>query len=83
MDAQRRPKTIEELKEVGTDLGHRRVGRLMRENGIVVERTRKFKVTTDSDPTFNIASNLLDRDFTADRPKQKCPLMVCKQTMRG
>ena len=43
----------------------------MRENGIVVERTRKFKATTDSDHTFNIAPNLLDRDFTADRPNQK------------
>lgn len=39
-----RPKMTEELKEVGVNLGHRRVGRLMRENGIVVERTRKFKV---------------------------------------
>ena len=43
----------------------------MRENGITVERTRKFKATTDSDHTFNIAPNLLDRDFTADRPNQK------------
>lgn len=37
----------EELKGVGIDVGHRRVGRLMRENGIVVERTRKFKVRRD------------------------------------
>ena len=44
-----RPRMTEELKEVGVDVGHRRVGRLMRENGIVVERTRKFKATTDSD----------------------------------
>jgi len=66
-----RPRMTEELKEVGIDVGHRRVGRLMRENGIVVERTRKFKATTDSDHTFNIAPNLLDRDFTADRPNQK------------
>ena len=43
----------------------------MRENGIVVERTRKLKATTDSDHTFNIAPNLLDRDFTAERPNQK------------
>ena len=50
-----RPRMTEELKEVGVDVGHRRVGRLMRENGIVVERTRKFKATTDSDHTFNIA----------------------------
>jgi hypothetical protein len=66
-----RPRMTEELKEVGVDVGHRRVGRLMRENGITVERTRKFKATTDSDHTFNIAPNLLDRDFTADRPNQK------------
>ena len=43
----------------------------MRENGITVERTRKFKATTDSDHTFNIAPNLLDRDFSAAGPNQK------------
>ena len=42
----------------------------LRENGIVVERTRKFKATTDSDHTFNIAPNLLDRDFAAAGPNQ-------------
>jgi transposase InsO family protein len=39
-----RPRMTEALQEVGIDVGHRRVGRLMRENGIVIERTRKFKV---------------------------------------
>ena len=43
----------------------------MRENGIVIERTRKFKATTDSNHTFNIAPNLLDRDFHAPEPNQK------------
>jgi transposase InsO family protein len=43
----------------------------MRENGIKVIRTQKYKVTTDSDHTFNIAPNLLDQDFTADGPNQK------------
>ena len=66
-----RPRMTEELKEAGLDVGHRRVGRLMRENGIAVERTRKFKATTDSNHTFNIAPNLLDRDFHADQPNQK------------
>lgn len=66
-----RPRMTEELKEVGVDVGHRRVGRLMRENGITVERTRKFKATTDSDYTFNIAPNLLNRDFSAAGPNQK------------
>ena len=55
-----RPRMTEELTEVGVDVGHRRVERLMCENGIVVERTRKFKATTDSDHMFNIAPNLLD-----------------------
>ena len=66
-----RPRMTEELKEIGLDIGHRRVGRLMRQNGISVVRTRKHKVTTDSDHKFNIAPNLLDRNFTADQPNQK------------
>ena len=36
------PRMREELKKVGVDVGHRRVVRLMRENELVVERTRKF-----------------------------------------
>ena len=35
------------------------------------ERRRKFKATTDSDHTFNIAPNLLERDFAAAGPNQK------------
>jgi putative transposase len=66
-----RPRMTEELKEIGLDIGHRRVGRLMRQNGISVVRTRKHKVTTDSNHKFNIAPNLLDRNFTADQPNQK------------
>ena len=61
----------EELKEIGLNVRHRRVGRLMRQNGISVVRTRKYKATTDSNHKFNIAPNLLDRDFNADAPNQK------------
>ena len=66
-----RPRMTEELKELGLNVGHRRVGRLMRENGISVVRTRKYKATTDSNHRFNIAPNLLNRDFTATLPNQK------------
>ena len=66
-----RPRMTEELKELGLNIGHRRVGRLMRENGIRVERAKKYKVTTDSNHTFNIAPNLLNQDFYADCPHQK------------
>ena len=66
-----RPRMTEELKQIGLDVGHRRVGRLLRQNGISVVRTRKHKVTTDSNHKFNSAPNLLDRNFTANEPNQK------------
>lgn len=34
-------------------------------------RTRKYKATTDSDHSFNIAPNLLERNLAADGPNQK------------
>ena len=61
----------EELKALGLQVGQRRVGRLMRQNNITVVRTRKFKRTTDSHHTFNIAPNLLKQDFSASAPNQK------------
>ncbi|TKW64465.1 MAG: IS3 family transposase [Paracoccus denitrificans] len=66
-----RPRMTEELNELGIRVGQRRVGRLMRQNGIRVIRSRKFKRTTDSDHAFNIAPNLLQQDFTASGPNQK------------
>ena len=78
-----RPRMTEELKEIGLNVGHRRVGRLMRQNGISVVRTRKHKVTTDSDHKFNIAPNLLDRDFNADQQKQKCLPVTDLFILRG
>lgn len=79
-----RPRMTQELKEAGLSVGHHSplgsdqwrlqrliVGRLMRENGIRVVRTRKYRITTDSNHRFNIAPNWLDRNFHADRPNQK------------
>ena len=66
-----RPRMTQELKEIDLTVGHRRVGRLMRQNGIHIVRTRKYKVTTNSNHRFNIAPNLLDRNFHADKPNQK------------
>jgi len=66
-----RPRITEELQELGVNVGHRRVGRLMRDNGIKIIRTQKHKVTTDSNHASNISPNLLDQDFSADGPNQK------------
>ena len=66
-----RPRMTMELKEVGLDVGERRVGRLMRINGIKPVRTRKHKVTTNSNHHLGIAANVLDGDFLADGPNRK------------
>jgi putative transposase len=66
-----RPRMTQELKEIGLTVGHRRVGRLMRDNRIYVVRTHKYKATTDSHHRFNIAPNWLNRDFYAEQPNQK------------
>ena len=66
-----RPRMTAELKELGLNVGERRVGRLMRQNAISVVRNRKHKVTTDSKHMFSIAPNLLGRNFSADQPDQK------------
>lgn len=60
-----------ELKEAGLDVGERRVGRLMRRNGIKPVRTRKHKMTTDSHHPLGVAANWLDGDFVAAVPNQK------------
>ena len=57
-----------ELKEVGLAVGERRVGRLMKINGIKPVRTRRHKVTTDSHHRLRVAANWLDGDFAADAP---------------
>lgn len=66
-----RPRMTEELRDLGFDVSHHRVGRLMGQNGICPIRTRKHKVTTDSNHNYNIAPNLLKQDFTASGSNQK------------
>jgi putative transposase len=66
-----RPRMTAELKEIGLGVGERRVGQLMRINGIVPVRTHRHKVTTDSNHKLGYAENLLDRDFSAEAPNQK------------
>ncbi|SNT76801.1 HTH-like domain-containing protein, partial [Paracoccus seriniphilus] len=66
-----RPRMTQELDELGIHVGQRPVARIMRDNGILVLRSRRFKRTTDSNHTFNIAPNLLRQDFTASAPNQK------------
>jgi transposase InsO family protein len=66
------PRIFIELKAQGIGCGRKRVERLMRENGLKVPQKRKKRVvTTDSDHAFPVAPNLLDRNFTAEKPNEK------------
>ena len=54
-------------------LARERVTRLMQQNGLVSRRfkRRRFKMTTDSNHGLPVAPNVLNREFTADRPNIK------------
>ena len=65
------PRMTRELQDAGLAVGRRRTARLMRENGIKARQPRRFKRTTDSLHAFPVAPNLLDQDFTAERPDEK------------
>ncbi len=66
------PRIRADLAAAGVKVGRRRVARIMRELGIegVSGRTRRSIRTTISDPNHPKASNILNRDFTAERPNQ-------------
>jgi len=66
-----RVRLTKELREDGVLVNEKRVGRLMKLDGLRAKAARKFKATTDSDHTRAVAPNTLAGDFTADAPNQK------------
>ena len=52
-------------------VNHKRVERIMRENGIYSKTRKKYKATTNSRHSLPVAENVLNRDFKADRPGKK------------
>ena len=66
-----RIRVTDELRKAGVVVNEKRVGRLMRLNGIRAKAARKFKATTDSSHSRPVAPNTLDRDFFATAPNQK------------
>lgn len=52
-------------------INHKRVERIMRENGIWSKTRRKYKATTNSRHNLPVAENILNRNFTANAPGQK------------
>jgi putative transposase len=64
------PKMHHELKDEGYQCGRHKVARLMRLAGLRGCPKRRFRVTTQSDPSHPVAANLIDQDFTAKAPNQ-------------
>jgi putative transposase len=62
----------DELQELGVKASRNRVARLMRKAAIRSIMYKKYRVqTTDSSHDYPIAKNLLNREFTANKPGQK------------
>jgi len=79
-----RSRIVEELRELGFKVGHTRIGRLMRENGVKAVRTRKYKCTTNSNHSYGFAANLLDQNFVASKPYEKWSVDISYiQTRKG
>ena len=55
------PRVHRELRAKGRRVGRKRVERLMRQEGIVARKKRRFRRTTDSNHPHPIAPNVLER----------------------
>jgi transposase InsO family protein len=64
------PRILKDLHELGQRTSKKRVARIMRQNGLVAVQKRRFKVTTQSGHNLPVHNNLLERDFTTERPNQ-------------
>ena len=65
------PRIHEDLIEQHEHVSRKRVVRLMREDGLVARRRKRYKLTTMSDHDQPVAANLLDRRFEASAPNQR------------
>jgi putative transposase len=64
------PRVLRALRKQGKRVGKKRIERLMRREGIVGKKRKKFCVTTNSRHADPIAPNVLQRDFAAARPNE-------------
>jgi transposase InsO family protein len=62
------PRVHRELRARGRRIGRKRVERLMRQEGIVARKKRRFRKTTDSNHPHPIAPNVLARNFNVELP---------------
>lgn len=62
------PRVHRQLRRDKVRTGKKRVERLMRADGLCGRLRRRFRTTTDSNHSFPVAPNTLNRQFTVDSP---------------
>jgi putative transposase len=66
------PRMHLELLQQGVACNVKTVAKQMKSAGIQAKTTKKFRIcTTDSNHSLPVAENILNRDFTADKPNEK------------
>lgn len=60
----------DDLADMGKTVSRKRIGRLMKEEGLACKTKRRFKATTDSSHNKPVADNVLKRDFKREQPDQ-------------
>jgi transposase InsO family protein len=65
------PRIYRALRRQGVVCSENRVARLMRRHDLRAKQTKRYKATSKRRQADPVAPNLLQRDFTADRPDQK------------
>ena len=64
------PRITAELKSRGIPCGEHRIARLMRQMGLHAQHPRGWKRTTDSHHVHPVAPNLLQQQFTSEKPNR-------------
>ncbi len=64
------PRVFNQLIGMGHKVGKTKVERTMKKHGIRAKTKRKFRVTTDSKHNLPVAPNLLERNFSPEKPNQ-------------
>ena len=64
------PRILRVLKGLGESCNKGKVEKLMKKNGIRAKTKKKFRTTTDSKHKLPVAPNLLERNFSPEKPNQ-------------
>ncbi len=66
------PRLAKDLQASGTPVSRTTVACHMKQMGLRSKLSKRYKVTTDSSHSYNVAPNLLNRNFYRDQPVNAC-----------